>query len=85
MWRTVQMVYRNPDGRFNGDFSHFYTGQEMVYGDWKAKLDFLQQLFERTCFLHGRIGNPGNMQIRWNDPSMQNLLNHFEEMWLRIF
>lgn len=85
MWRTVQIVKRHPEVRFNGDFSHFYTGQEMVYGDWNAKLDFLQPVFERTCFIHGRIGNPSNMQIRWNDPSMPGSLKHFEDMWTRVF
>ncbi len=32
MWRTVEFVRQIPEIRFNGDFSHWYTGQEMVYG-----------------------------------------------------
>lgn len=32
-WRTLQLVARFPDIRFNGDFSHWYTGAELVYGD----------------------------------------------------
>ena len=30
MQRTVRFVTRFPDLRFNGDFSHWYTGSEMV-------------------------------------------------------
>lgn len=32
LWRAVQFVARFPELRFNGDFSHWYTGLEMVYG-----------------------------------------------------
>jgi hypothetical protein len=32
-WRTVKMVEHHPDVRFNCDFSHWYTGLEMPYGD----------------------------------------------------
>ena len=55
-WRTVQLTKAHPEIRFNGDFSHWYTGLEMTYGDFDAKLRFLAPVFERTRFLHGRIG-----------------------------
>jgi hypothetical protein len=84
-WRTVELVKRNPDVRFNADLSHFYTGHEMPYGDFAAKVDFLQPIFDRTCFIHGRIGNSSNMQVRWNDPSMDASREHFSLMWIRIF
>src|SRR6218665_1765275 len=32
LWRTVQLVRRFPELRLNGDFSHYYCGQEMTYG-----------------------------------------------------
>jgi sugar phosphate isomerase/epimerase len=32
IWRTVQFTRRFPQLQFNGDFSHWYTGLEMVYG-----------------------------------------------------
>jgi len=90
MWRTVQITKRFPDVRFNGDFSHLYCGQEMVYGDFEAKLDFLQPVFDRTGFLHGRIAAPGFMQapIEKVDtlPRMArgaNYLEHFKQMWTR--
>ena len=33
IWRTVQITRRFPEVRFNGDFSHYYCGLELVYGD----------------------------------------------------
>jgi hypothetical protein len=90
MWRTVQLVKRFPDILFNGDFSHLYCGQEMVYGDFEAKLDFLQPVFDRIGFMHGRIAAPGFMQAPIGSvdgcPRMAlgaNYLEHFKEMWRR--
>jgi len=62
MWRTVRLTERWPEMRFNGDFSHYYTGQEMVYGGLEMKLSFLQPVFDRVAFMHGRIGSPGWIQ-----------------------
>ena len=53
--------------RFNGDFSHYYTGQEMVYGDIEAKWTFMQPIFDRVRFIHARIGSPGCMQVDIGD------------------
>src|SRR5260370_40582794 len=63
MWRTVQFVRRYPDLRFNGHFSHWYTGSERVYVDFDKKSAFIQPIIDRVHFLHGRIGNPGCMQV----------------------
>jgi sugar phosphate isomerase/epimerase len=46
MWRTVEFIKRFPELRFNGDFSHWYTGLEMVYGGFEQKLAFLAPVFE---------------------------------------
>ncbi len=62
MWRTVQFLKRFPDLRFNGDFSHWYAGQEMVYGGFEKKLAFIAPVIERVRFLHGRIASPGCIQ-----------------------
>ena len=91
MWRTVELTKRFPEVRFNGDFSHWYCGQEMVYGDFEAKLDFLQPVFDRVGFLHGRIASPGNMQVPVEGPSGRPLhavgepdyLADFKRMWQR--
>lgn len=87
IWRTVQLVGKFPEIRFNGDFSHWYTGHEMVYGDIQTKWAFMQPVFERVRFIHGRIGNPGCMQVDIGDGSSdeQPYVEHFKEMWTRGF
>ncbi len=89
MWRTVRIVERFPEILFNGDFSHYYTGQEMVYGGMERKLAFMAPIFARTGFLHGRISSPGCMQVPVEDPERRplqahgevNYLEHYREMW----
>ena len=92
MWRTVQLTKRFPDIRFNGDFSHYYCGQELVYGDWEWKLNFLEPVFQRTGFLHGRIASPGCMQVPIGAEltarplqahGVANYLDHFRQLWTR--
>ncbi len=82
-WRTVKLVERHPDVRFNADFSHWYTGLEMPYGDLQAKFDFLQPVFERVRFFHGRMGNSSHIQVPLADPTMSKAVDHFREMWTR--
>lgn len=86
IWRTVQLVAEFPELRFNGDFSHWYTGLEMTYGDVDAKLEFLAPVFERTRFLHGRIGSTGCIQTDLGsdaDPDLHPSVPTFREMWTR--
>lgn len=85
MFRTVELVKRFPEIRFNGDFSHWYTGQEMVYGNFEEKLSFISPVFERVRFLHGRIGNPGSIQVNIDPYKNQSFVAHFKEMWMRSF
>lgn len=85
MQRTVELVKRFPQIRFNGDFSHWYTGQEMVYGGIEMKWDFIAPVFERVRFIHGRIGNPGCIQVDIADGKNQEYVRHFKEMWTRSF
>jgi hypothetical protein len=86
MWRSLQFVAHFPDLCLNADYSHWYTGQEMVYGDVEWKFDLLEPAFARARFMHGRIGDPGCMQVpvlsRDDDRSF---VNHFREMWTRTF
>ncbi|MDT0677622.1 hypothetical protein [Autumnicola musiva] len=84
MQRTVELIKRFPEIRFNGDFSHWYTGQEMVYGGIEMKWDFIQPVFDRVRFMHGRIGNPGCIQVNIEDDSKE-YVGHFNEMWTRSF
>jgi hypothetical protein len=92
VWRTVQIAKRFPEVRFNGDFSHYYCGQELVYGDWNEKLAFMEPIFERVGFIHGRIASPGCMQVPIDaKPNVRpqqahgviNYLDHFKELWVR--
>lgn len=92
VWRTVQIAKRFPEVRFNGDFSHYYCGQELVYGNWNEKLEFMEPIFERIGFIHGRIASPGCMQVPIDArPSVRprqahgvvNYLDHFKELWIR--
>ncbi len=87
-WRTVQFVKRFPELKFNGDFSHWYTGLEMVYGDFEQKLAFIQPVIERVHFLHGRIGNPGCMQVDIGDLDTAldlPFVKHFQRLWKDVF
>jgi hypothetical protein len=89
MWRTVEITRKFPEVRFNGDFSHYYCGQEMVYGGMEMKLAFMAPIFERVGFMHGRIASPGGMQVPIGSltgtPRMahgtSDYLAHFREMW----
>jgi hypothetical protein len=91
LWRTVQLTRQFPEIRFNGDFSHYYTGQEMVYGGMQMKLAFMEPIFARVGFIHGRIGSPGNMQVPVDAGLARprqahgdaNYLEHFLELWTR--
>jgi len=85
MQRTVELIKRFPEIRFNGDFSHWYTGQEMVYGGIENKLEFITPVFERVRFVHARIGNPGSIQVDIADGKNLVYVDHFREMWTRSF
>jgi hypothetical protein len=91
MWRTVQITKRFPEALFNGDFSHYYCGQEMVYGGLEMKLAFIEPVFARIGFIHGRISSPGCMQVPVDAGhgrpqqahGLANYLEHFQELWTR--
>ncbi len=80
-WRTVGFISELPALRFNGDFSHWYTGGEMTYGDFEAKVAFLRPVLVRTRYLHGRIGDPGCMQIPLGDAPEPPSVAHFRRLW----
>lgn len=83
-WRTLGLLRRHPSLRLTGDFSHWYTGVEMVYGDWDAKLDALAPVFERVGLLHGRVGSPGSIQVDVTAPASAPFVAHFRELWSRV-
>jgi hypothetical protein len=81
MWRTVQITKEFPEVRFNGDFSHYYCGLELVYGDWGTKLAFMEPIFERVGFMHGRIASPGCIQVPIDPAVPSSYLEHFKQLW----
>ncbi len=88
VWRVVQITRKFPEIRFNGDFSHYYCGLELVYGDWNQKLEFMEPIFARVGFMHGRIASPGCIQVAVDARSVQaegspSYVDHFKEMWTR--
>jgi hypothetical protein len=87
LWRTVQMVRRYPQLRFNGDFSHWYTGLEMVYGGFEAKLAYAAPVIDRVRFVHGRIGSPGCIQVSVGDDEARHepYVSHFRQLWTASF
>jgi sugar phosphate isomerase/epimerase len=87
MWRTVQFIQRFPQLRFNGDFSHWYTGSEMVYGGFEKKLEFIRPVLDNVRFLHGRIGNPGCIQVDIGDGNFERhpYVQHFRILWTAAF
>ena len=86
-WRTLQFLARFPELEFNGDFSHWYTGTEMVYGGFETKMKFFRPVLGHIGFLHGRIGNPCSMQVDVGDGSVQgrSYVAHFRELWTESF
>ncbi|MBC7925998.1 MAG: sugar phosphate isomerase/epimerase [Bryobacteraceae bacterium] len=81
LWRTVQFLKRYPALMLNGDFSHWYTGLELVYGGFANKLHYMQPVLERIRFLHGRIGNPGCIQVAIREDAQEDHVSHFQTMW----
>ena len=91
IWRTVELIKVFPGLKFNADLSHWYTGLELVYGDFAEKLDYMQPVFERTAMLHGRIGNSCCMQVDIGDGSENitqvlspvNFVDDYRQLWQR--
>jgi hypothetical protein len=84
MKRTLDLIARLPELRFNGDFSHWYTGAEMTYGDLGAKVERLAPVLARTRFLHGRVSSPGAIQVPL-DSAHRADVDVFRRLWTRSF
>jgi hypothetical protein len=84
MRRTLDMVARWPEVRFNADLSHWYTGHELTYGgEFFSRVERLQPVFERVRFMHARVGNAGAIQTGLADPGPY--LQHHRHLWQRCF
>jgi hypothetical protein len=87
IWRTVRLAERFPELRFNGDFSHWYTGLDLSFGGIGTAIDFAAPVFDRVRYLHGRIASPGCIQIDVGDGHADDApsVRHFRELWTRAF
>jgi hypothetical protein len=85
MRRTVDLVGRFPEIRFNADLSHYYCGHEMTYGDFAAKLAFLAPVLSRVRFMHGRIADAGAAQATVAPDDDRPFVQHFRQMWRACF
>ena len=63
IWRTLRLVERFPDLRFNADLSHWYTGHDLGSRDRGEVLELLAPVLDRVRYVHGRIGTSGCMQV----------------------
>ena len=82
--RTLELLETFPELRFTADLSHWYTGVELVYGDLDAKLAALQQVFDRCRMVHGRISDPGCIQVAVTDDDTSTHVEHFRRMWSSV-
>ena len=85
IWRTCRAIERRPQLRFNGDFSHFYCGQEMGYPGFATSFNYLTPIIERTRFLHGRVSDGQCMQVNLADPAKRAHLENFATLWRAVY
>ena len=86
IWRTLRLIERFPELRFNGDFSHWYTGHDLGMVPIETVLEALDPVLVRTRYLHGRIGTSGSIQITVDDDRQDDApVSHFRALWQRCF
>ena len=83
--RTLDLIARFPELRFNGDFGHWYIGHEMTYGDMEMKFEKMQPVFERTRFMHLRVSSNAFGQLTASDPAEARHLDYYRRMWTASF
>jgi hypothetical protein len=83
--RALELLGTFPELRFTADLSHWYTGVELVYGDLEAKLAALEPVFARCRMVHGRISDPGCIQVAVDGPDdPAPHVEHFRRMWTSV-
>lgn len=82
--RTLDFLIIFPELCLNADFSHWYAGCEMPYGDFEDKLKALGPVFERTRYVHGRLADSSCIQVPVPKTHATHV-RHFQEMWTRCF
>ncbi len=85
VWRTRQAIARRPALRFNGDFSHYYCGQEMGYRGFERTRRDLEPILDRVECLHGRVSDGQCMQVSVLDPHNHAHVENFRWLWRETF
>ena len=59
----------------------------MVYGGFDTKFEFIRPVLDRVRFVHGRIGNPGSMQVDIGNGDAYDRphVDHFRKLWTAAF
>lgn len=83
--RTLDLIDRFPELRFNGDFGHWYIGHELTYGDMNMKFEKMRPVFERTRFMHLRVSSNAFGQLTASDPAETRHLDYYRRMWTASF
>lgn len=83
--RTLDLVTRLPELRFNGDFGHWYIGHELTYGDMDMKFEKMGPVFERTRFMHLRVSSNAFGQLTASDAVEAHHLDYYKRMWTACF
>lgn len=83
--RTLDLVERFPEIRFNADLSHWYTGHEMNRANFDTYVEALAPVFERVRFVQGRIGNSGSIQIDIRAEDRFDCIEHHRKLWTLCF
>jgi hypothetical protein len=79
--RTLDLIARLPELRFNGDFAHWYIGHEFTYGDMEMKFAALAPIFDSTRFLHLRVSSNAFGQVTASDPAEARHTDYYRRMW----
>lgn len=83
--RTLDLIERFPDLRFNGDFANWYIGHELHYGDLDAKIQALQPVISRTRFMHLRVSSSAFAQLSPDQPEAAAPLEFYRTVWTAVF
>lgn len=84
LWRTQQLLQRNPQLELNLDYSHWFTGLELPAHDWTVVQQQLTPVLDRTRFLHGRVSDRCSMQVALHGNEARDHLQPFVEVWSRV-
>jgi hypothetical protein len=86
IWRTLQIVDRFPEVRFNGDFSHWYVSHDLGMAGFDDILEVLRPVLDRVRYLHGRVASSGCIQVPVDASSAEvPPLSHFVALWEASF